>query len=155
MCIRKGESAILYLFSSGKQALNPEHEAQGAINAAYQYNRLSKLQVTGYRFLDDVTLSASQQLLFNTEPELRLKMNVLDDAEVQTLLLNKICSMRGNVQIIFNHYKCTRCGCEGDKRLLPQYCHMDKHFIHPGSYQLQHAQGICYLLSPLHSFISI
>ncbi len=38
---------LLYGFSLGKQALNPEHEAMGAMKAAYQFNPLSKLQVAG------------------------------------------------------------------------------------------------------------
>jgi hypothetical protein len=37
---------ISFLFS-GKQALNPEHEAVGAMTAAYQFSSLSKLQVIG------------------------------------------------------------------------------------------------------------
>jgi len=32
---------------SGKQALNPEHEAMGAMKSAYQFSSLSKLQVIG------------------------------------------------------------------------------------------------------------
>jgi len=35
------------IFVLGKQALNPEHEAMGAMKSAYQFSSLSKLQVIG------------------------------------------------------------------------------------------------------------
>jgi hypothetical protein len=38
---------ILPALIAGKQAMNPEHEASGAIQAAYQFNSLAKLQVVG------------------------------------------------------------------------------------------------------------
>jgi hypothetical protein len=37
----------IILIVSGKQALNPEHEAMGAMKSAYQFSSLSKLQVIG------------------------------------------------------------------------------------------------------------
>ena len=36
-----------FLPFQGKQAMNPEHEATGAMKAAYQFNPQAKLQVTG------------------------------------------------------------------------------------------------------------
>lgn len=35
------------------------------------------------------------------------------------------------LQIIFRKFKCVNCGAVGDKRLLPQFCHMEKILSHP------------------------
>ena len=45
--IKRTFDKIRILTVSGKQALNPEHEAMGAMKSAYQFCSLSKLQVIG------------------------------------------------------------------------------------------------------------
>ena len=44
-------------------------------------------------------------------------------------------------QIIFNSYRCLSCGVEGDKRLLPQFCHMKPQMVHPGDFLERHPSG--------------
>lgn len=124
-----------------KHALNAEHEATGAMKAAYYYNPLSKMQITGYRFLNDCTLNADQRELFANNPAVRHQLNILSDKEVKNLILECISRLTTNIQIIFNHYKCQNCGVEGDRRLLPQYCHMEKHSIHPEQLIWRHPKG--------------
>ena len=47
----------------------------------------------------------------------------------------------GQFQIIFNNYRCNACGAEGDSRLLPLYCHMEKVDKHPGAFIKVHLKG--------------
>jgi hypothetical protein len=84
----------------GKQAMNPEHEARGALTAGYAFNSLSKLQVVGYRYLEDSTLKASQRALFESQsPEMRRQMNVLNDFEVKATLMEHINAVPSDVQV--------------------------------------------------------
>ena len=132
---------ILLFIVLGKAAMNPEHEAQGARQAGYTFNNLSKLQVTGFRYLNDVTFNANQKNLFESQPQMRKDMNVLDDNEVKDLILEKIDQISNDVQIIFKQFLCKACGVEGDHRLLPLYCHMEKVSIHEKSYKRVHPKG--------------
>lgn len=79
--------------------MNPEHEARGALNAGYAFNSLSKLQVVGYRYLDDPSLTGPQRSLFENEAHLKRSMNVLDDAQVKGLLLEKIDQISSEIQV--------------------------------------------------------
>ena len=45
------------------------------------------------------------------------------------------------LQIIFNRFSCKNCGVEGDKRLLPQFCHMKAQKVHPGGFLERHPLG--------------
>ena len=47
-------------------------------------------------------------------------------------------------QIIFKDYRCKACGVEGDHRLLPLFCHMEKESVHPGGYAKTHSQSMHY-----------
>lgn len=124
-----------------KQAMNPEHEARGALNAGYAFHSMSKVQVIGYRYLDDPAFKAEQMALFESQPSMRKDMNILDDAEVKALVTQKIRQIPQDIQIIFNNFRCTACGAEGDSRLLPLYCHMEPEDKHPGAFVKIHPKG--------------
>ena len=53
-------------------------------------------------------------MLYYTDEEIRNKVNkVISDIETP-------------IQVIFEDVQCQDCGVVGDKRLLPDYCHMEK-----------------------------
>ena len=58
-------------------------------------------------------------MLYYTDEEIRNKVNkVISDIETP-------------IQVIFEDVQCQDCGVVGDKRLLPDYCHMEKIYQHP------------------------
>ena len=79
--------------------MNPEHEARGALNAGYTFNNISKVQVIGYRYLEDPSLKANQRKLFDSQPEMRKDMNILQDSEVKSLLKQKINEIPSDIQV--------------------------------------------------------
>ena len=89
-----------FLFSFlGKQAMNPENEARGALKAGYGFNTLSQLQVIGYRYHDDCTFNATQKELFETNPKMRESMNVLTTEEVKDLITIHVNQIQSDVQV--------------------------------------------------------
>ena len=124
-----------------KQAMNPEHEARGALNASYAFHSMSQVQVIGYRYLDDLAFKAEQIALFESQPSMRKDMNILDDAQVKALVTQKIRQIPHDIQIIFNNFRCSACSAEGDSRLLPLFCHMEKEDKHPGAFVKIHPKG--------------
>ena len=50
-------------------------------------------------------------------------------------------------QIIFNHYKCVDCGTDGDERLMPAFCHMEKVSAHNGKIDRKHLEGKGFCIS--------
>ena len=158
--------------------MNPEHEARGALNAGYAFHSMSKVQVIGYRYLDDPAFKAEQMALFESQPSMRKDMNILDDAEVKALVTQKIRQIPQDIQvmytvktekvvslsnensstfsqIIFNNFRCTACGAEGDSRLLPLYCHMEPEDKHPGAFVKIHPKGTYVVNGPLLCFLMV
>ena len=39
------------------------------------------------------------------------------------------------------YFRCEACGAEGDHRLLPLYCHMEKESKHPGNFRKKHTKA--------------
>ena len=83
-----------------KQSMNPEFDSQGALNAGYAFNSLSKMQIAGFRYVEDSSLKPKQQMALASDPEMRLNMNILTDTEVKQEILGKIGNIQNDVQII-------------------------------------------------------
>ena len=64
--------------------------------------------------------------------------NVKSDDEVKETLKEFLDQMGPPVQVVFNIHKCLDCSVVGDSRLLPKYCHMSPHLIHPGEVECHH-----------------
>ena len=79
--------------------MNPEHESQGALNASYAFNSVSKVRVIGYRYFEDPSLKANQRELFESQPGLREDMNILQDSEVKALVIQKINEIPTDIQV--------------------------------------------------------
>ena len=54
-----------------------------------------------------------------------------EDEEVNAAVSQAIDNIESPIQVIFSDVKCDDCGIVGDKRLLPDFCHMEKLFTHP------------------------
>jgi len=119
-----------------KQSLNPKVDCQGAVKAAQEFTDIPILH-TGYRFYNDPTVSAEQRDSFRS-PQTRAMFNVKTDKEIQSILKENISKMEKPVQVLFNNTKCLDCSVEGDSRLLPKYCHMEPHLVHPGDVENHH-----------------
>jgi len=125
-----------------KQAVNPDHDAAGALRAAQHFNSAAKTKVIGYRYLDDKSLSPEQQAAFQTSQDTRKLFNVLTDEEIQNLITVSLKELPPAVQVVFIDQRCLDCEEEGDRRLMSQYCHMEKCQKHPGKLERRHPGGV-------------
>ena len=55
----------------------------------------------------------------------RLRLRTLSRDEAREELDEVIRSMEGPVRVVFRDALCSACGVEGDRRLLPDFCHME------------------------------
>lgn len=110
--------------------------------AANTFHRNANLKVIGYRYLEDPTFTSEQRLLLEHNLETRKTFNVLTDGEIVSLLQSSIACLPTPVQVVFRDQRCVDCGETGDKRLLSQFCHLDKCRKHPGRLQRVHPRGI-------------
>ena len=94
-------SIFTLIFIAGKQAINPENEARGALKAGYEYHSLSQLQVVGFRYQDDTTFNANQKELFENNYQMRKSMNVITDEEVKDLITHHINKIYSDVQVYY------------------------------------------------------
>ena len=108
------------------------------------------------RYLDDPSLTPEQQAALENSEDTRKLFNVLTDTELTGQLRKTIESLPGPVQVyrrnmskvvitmvqvVFLDQKCLDCWEEGDRRLMSQYCHMQKCRKHPGKLQRVHPGG--------------
>ena len=82
-----------------KQAVNAEHESQGALRAAHDFSPNSKPQVVGYRFIGDTTLDATQREHYEKSEELRKAFHIVNDEEVATTLWERIGKVKGKLKV--------------------------------------------------------
>ncbi|XP_040569415.1 uncharacterized protein [Lepeophtheirus salmonis] len=113
-----------------KQAIKAEKEGAGALRAAYDFNKTSKVQIKGYRYIDDPAFDDSDLSQFLQDEAIKKKFNIVDDIDVRNIVYGTIEKLGAPIQIIFNNFHCTACGEEGDNRLMSQYCHMEKKMEH-------------------------
>ena len=71
---------------SCKQSANPDTDTRGALAAALDYDPRSSIQVVGYRFLDDSSLSMDQQMSCESDAKTRETWNVKTDDESQGII---------------------------------------------------------------------
>lgn len=62
--------------------------------------------------------------------------------EVSDAVREAIDGIDDNIQVIFEDVQCEDCGVVGDKRLLPEFCHMEKMYQHPQPLQHFHPQDL-------------
>eukprot|EP00090_Calanus_glacialis_P001173 TRINITY_DN10814_c0_g1_i2.p1 TRINITY_DN10814_c0_g1~~TRINITY_DN10814_c0_g1_i2.p1 ORF type:complete len:420 (-),score=100.19 TRINITY_DN10814_c0_g1_i2:746-2005(-) len=124
-----------------KQAVNPTHDAAGALRAAQEFNPTSTAKVVGYRYLDDPSFSPEQQAALQTSEDTRKLFNVLTNDELVGLVRKCVQDLPPPVQVVFVDQKCLDCYEEGDRRLMSQYCHMQKTRKHPGKLKRVHPGG--------------
>ena len=82
-----------------KQAVNAEHESQGALRAAHDFSPNSKPQVVGYRFIGDTTLDATQREHYEKSEELRKAFHIVNDEEAAATLWERIGRVKGKLKV--------------------------------------------------------
>ena len=80
--------------------------------------------------------------IFLADAEKRKAMLYLSSDEVSDAVSKAIDEVEDNIQVIFEDVKCEDCGVVGDKRLLPDFCHMEKMYKHPQPLQHFHPQDL-------------
>ena len=83
-----------------KQSQNPEVEGQGAMKTGYSFNNMARLQVIGYRFLDDTSLNANLKERCEKDPDLKRDLNVLTTEEVKKLVGHHISQIPQEIPVI-------------------------------------------------------
>ena len=112
--------------------MNPEDDAKGAMAAALDYDPKADIQLVGYRFLEDSTLTAKQRRNLDTDPTVREAFNVKTNEEIQETLLAALDNIREPFRVVFKGSCCMDCAEVGDVRLMSNFCHMEPHLVHPG-----------------------
>ena len=56
-----------------------------------------------------------------------------EDEEVSAAISEAIEQIDSPVQVVFEDVRCEDCGIVGNRRLLPDFCHMERLFKHPQS----------------------
>ena len=125
-----------------KQSVNPSLDAAGAVRAAQSFLKTASPRVVGYRYLEDPSLTKEQRRALEDSEDTRRMFNVLTDPEIVTVLQNSLSSLPASVQVVFRDQRCVDCGEAGDRRLLSQYCHLEKCRKHPGRLQRVHPGGV-------------
>ena len=125
-----------------KQSMKPERDGQGAIKAAEEFFKDEEFrpQIIGYRFFSD--LDEDQQDLMEEDEQLRKAFNVKTNDEVRTILAVTLDKLGSAIDLEFQDCRCLDCGEVGDPRLLPLYCHMEMHHVHPQSVHIIHPLGV-------------
>jgi len=122
---------------------NLKQGSQGAQEAAKYYaGEFSKLQVLGFTYLDDKIPEHIRSKLLELGPEERHERLILTDAEVVQQIDSALRNIDAPVQVIFEDKQCTACGIIGDKRLLPDFCHLEQGFRHAGKLKHYHPEEI-------------
>ena len=126
-----------------KQSMNPENDGKGALRAALEYDPHSKLQIVGYRFLEDQTITDEQRENLQ-DANTRKIFNVKTNEEIRELLGEKVNEIGKPIKVIFQNKKCIDCDQVGDERLMSSYCHMEAHQVHLGTIERHHPLGTEY-----------
>ena len=87
-----------------KQSQNPEVEGQGAMKTGYSFNNMARLQVIGYRFLDDTSLNANLKERCEKDPDLKRDLNVLTTKEVKKLVGHHISQIPQEIPVMIMLY---------------------------------------------------
>ena len=125
-----------------KQSVNPSRDAAGAVRAAQSFHKTASPRVLGYRYLEDPSLTGDQRRALEDNEDTRRLFNVLTDQEIVSVLQAALTSLPAPVRVVFRDQRCVDCGEAGDRRLLSQFCHLDKCRKHPGRLQRVHPGGV-------------
>eukprot|EP00092_Neocalanus_flemingeri_P026565 GFUD01028790.1.p1 GENE.GFUD01028790.1~~GFUD01028790.1.p1 ORF type:complete len:475 (+),score=82.08 GFUD01028790.1:64-1488(+) len=116
---------------------------QGAEEAAKVHcNEIKNIQKLGFTYLDNSIPDDFKEVLLNLDPEKRKGMLYLTEDEVYEKINGAIESIKQPIRVIFEDSECEHCGVQGDKRLLPDYCHMERLFKHPEPLNHYHPQEL-------------
>merc|ERR1719228_3061323 len=100
----------------------------------------------GFTYLDAAIPEKLLSSLGTLDKEERDKMLLVTDEEVRSQLDEALQKIDKPVKVVFEDSKCLNCGVLGDRRLLPDYCHMGEMYTHPAPLKHFHPSD----LTPYH-----
>jgi len=116
---------------------------QGAEEAAKVHsNEIVSIRKLGFTYLDSSIPEDFKDVLLGLDPEKRKGMLYLTDEEVYEHITREIESIEKPIKVIFEDAECENCGVQGDKRLLPDFCHMEQLFKHPEALNHYHPKEL-------------
>lgn len=125
-------------------SFNLERAVQGAREAAKLLPGVSgrNIQSLGFTYLDSSIPEDLRLSLAALGEERRREMLLLTTEEVVEQVEEALGRTGEPVQVVFEDSSCSDCGVVGDRRLLPQHCHMEQLFRHPGALRHFHQQPL-------------
>lgn len=123
------ENVIIIAKEPGSFSLNKA--CQGAEEAAKSFCNDQEIKKLGFTYLDDSIPQDFRKVLSGLDPETRRGMLYLTEEEVSHKISDTLSTIQHPITVIFEDYECEDCGVQGDRRLLPDYCHMEPLFKHP------------------------
>jgi len=120
------------------------HKAcQGAVQAAKLYSGdIEDERMLGFTYLDSGIPEDFKEVLLSLDAEKRKGMLYLTEDEVYEKISTAIESIKKPITVIFEDSECEDCGIQGDRRLLSEYCHMERHYKHPEPLNHFHPQEL-------------
>jgi len=123
-------NVIIIAKQPGSFSLNKA--CQGAEEAARVHSDgATTIRKLGFTYLDNSIPEDFKEILASLDDDKRKGMLYLTEDEVFETVNESIKSIEKPIQVIFEDSECEHCGVKGDKRLLPDYCHMEQLFKHP------------------------
>ena len=137
-------NVILIVKSPGPGVSSVQRAGQGADEAAKIWCKhgLDNSRKLGFTYYDDSVPADFKAVLDSLDDDKRYSMLYLTTEEVRDRVSEAVESVEEAVQVIFEDARCEDCGVVGDKRLLPDFCHMEKMYHHPLPLHHYHPQQL-------------
>jgi len=126
-------NVIIIVKQPGPGQTSLERTSQGSVEAARMFSEqgITGDRVMGFTYLDDSVPPDFQAVLDSLDADKRRSMLYLSSEEVNARVREAVSGIREPVKVIFEDSQCEDCGVIGDKRLLPDFCHMERIYDHP------------------------
>ena len=126
-------NVILVVKQPGPGGSSLLRASQGPVEAARRFSEdgIDSQRILGFTYLDDNVPQDFRTVLDNIDADKRQAMLYLTVDEVIDKIQEAVESISDPVQVIFEDVRCEDCGIVGDRRLLPDFCHMEKMYTHP------------------------
>ena len=120
-----------------------ERACQGALRAARDHSGTdcSGVKLWGCDIMR-LPLGPDPHPLAGIGRDTRLRNRVLTKEEALQELEEVIRGMKEPIRVVFRDASCSACGVTSDRRLLPDYCHLEPEQTHPGRTEPFHPQTL-------------
>jgi len=136
-------NVIMIVKEPGPGASSLLRASQGAEEAARKYCQgVDQRRVLGFTYMNEKVPSDFRMVLESLDDGKRQSMLYYLPDEVNDKVRDAIDTIEEPVKVIFEDSRCDDCGVVGDKRLLPDFCHMEKTYQHPQPLKHFHSQDL-------------